>query len=197
MTLDMACHMLQDLENSLPDQRPFVNAIRALVLTYRFEKQNMRRKIFHLREIACGRLVEILDLKLQDQTLKETQLACREGLINMSTHKLLEQEWKAWIEAALDQLTNAVAPAITEVQIEQNTVPSETVLAIAGLEPPLQYEEETGPSVRDQSLALIEALVKNKMKKVNLLVAHADRSILHGLCCCQIRARYLESSCTA
>ena len=173
MTLDMACHMLQDLENSLPDQRPFINAIRALVLTYRFEKQNMRRKIFHLREIACGRLVEVLDFKLQDQTLKETQLACREGLLKMSPQNLLEQEWKAWIEAALEQITIAVAPAVAELQIEQNTIPSETVLAIAGLDPPLPYEEESVPPVRDQCLALIEALVKNKMKKVNLLVAHA------------------------
>lgn len=166
MVLDMSCHLLQDLEDSLEDQRPFVNAIRALVLSYRFEKPNMRRKIFHLRHVICARLVDLLDLKLQDQTLAETQLACREGLVKMETDELLEREWNAWIERFVFVKTT------TTDGDRATAVPDDAVMAITGLEPPVVFlEEESIVSIREQSLELIKGFVKIKMKTVHKVLA--------------------------
>jgi hypothetical protein len=50
----------------------------------------------------CGRLAELLDLKLKDQTLKDTQQACREGQVKLEPEKLFEQECKAWIGCFVD-----------------------------------------------------------------------------------------------
>lgn len=176
MVLDMSCHLLQDLEDTLEDQRPFVNVIRALVLSYRFEKPNMRRKIFHLRDVICARLVDLLDLKLRDQTLAETQLACREGLVKMETDDLIEREWHAWIERFVYVKTPTtdgdVAPSAT-------VVPYEAVLAITGLEPPVVFlEEESIVAIREQSLELVKRFVKSKMKSVHKVLAIALDQLL-------------------
>jgi hypothetical protein len=173
MILDVAAHLLQSMETELSEHRPFVNAIRGLLLTYRFEKPNLRRKIFHLRNVACDRLVELLDLKLRDQSLGELQLACRESLLRMHPQKLLEQEWKAWIEGFLKHDSGNSTP----ISVPSN-VTVDTVLSIAGLSPLLKIQEENYPSIREQAHSLIKVFAMTKMKEVPKALAIAIEQFL-------------------
>ena len=178
MAMDTSCHLLQNLEDSLENnnyERPFVNAIRALVLTFRFEKPNMRRKIFHLRHVICARLVDLLDLKLRDQTLLETQLACREGLTKMETDMLLDREWNAWME----RFVRIESPDDSDSRVTApHVVPDEAVLAITGLMPPIVFQEESAISIRKESLELIKGFVKSKMKGMHTALAYAIDQLL-------------------
>jgi len=167
LTLDMACHLLQDLEK---DEDPFVNAIRALVLTYRFEKPNMRRKTLHLRQVASQRLADFLELSLREETLQNVQQSFRGELKEMDTKPLMDQTWKKWMEDKFLQVKDVA-------DMEESTSPSETVLSIAGLLPPQPVEPEV-QSTYNPSLAFLRDVIEAKLVCLNHYLSLAMDQIL-------------------
>mmetsp|Transcript_29047 Transcript_29047/g.47981 ORF Transcript_29047/g.47981 Transcript_29047/m.47981 type:complete len:361 (+) Transcript_29047:74-1156(+) len=172
MTLDTVCHMMQQLETSMPEEQNFINALRALVLSYRFEKPNMRRKLFHLRQVSCERLAELLELKLKDDTLKDTQLACREAVAKLEAQKLFEDEWKAWIADFMIIVDNDDA-ATTAL-----ATPPKMVLDVAGLVAPQEVMEDSHLDVYAKSAEFVKNLVQPKFTRLWEYLSRAIENIL-------------------